>query len=286
MTKKIAWITDSTAYMPDSLKHNEDVFVIPMGIVFGNDVFDDGIDLTTEELYRRIREEKEMPKTSQPPIGRYAALFEQLKAAGYDCAIAIHVSEKISGTLACCHSAADLASFDVEVVDSKAMSYVLTTLLYKGLDLAEQGLSYREIAAQLREEANKAENYIVLGNLDQFYKGGRMTGTQYLVGSLLRIKPVLRIHDGAFELFDKVRSEKKAYARLVELFQQAYERNRIQSIQIMHGNVIDKAESLKQQIQTLFPQLDVIIGEISSAIAVHAGEGTVAVIWHNEPKHS
>ncbi|MCR8844998.1 DegV family protein [Paenibacillus sp. SC116] len=286
MTKKIAWITDSTAYMPDNLKHNEDVFVIPMGIVFGNDVFDDGIDLTTEELYRRIREEKEMPKTSQPPIGRYAALFEQLKTAGYDCAIAIHVSEKISGTLACCHSAADLASFDVEVVDSKAMSYVLTTLLYKGLELAEQGLSYQEIAAQLRQEANKAENYIVLGNLDQFYKGGRMTGTQYLVGSLLRIKPVLRIHEGAFELFDKVRSEKKAYARLVELFQHAYERNHIQSIQIMHGNVIDKAESLKQQIQALFPQLEVVIGEISSAIAVHAGEGTVAVIWHNEPKNS
>ncbi|MCE5168372.1 DegV family protein [Paenibacillus profundus] len=284
MTKKIAWITDSTAYIPDDLKNNPDVYVIPLGIVFGNNVFDDGIDLTTEELYRRIREEKDIPKTSQPPIGKFAELFEKL-SIDYDCAIAIHVSDKLSGTLACCTSASDSVPLRVEVIDSKSMSYAITTLLYKGIELAEQGIDCKDIAVKLRQEADKSENYIVLGSLEQFYKGGRMTGTQYLLGSLLRIKPIIRINSGgAFELFERVRSEKKAYLRMIELFKHAYHQNNIKQLQIMHGNVRNKAEAFKQDLLSQFPGLDIVIGEISSAIAVHAGEGTLAVIWHNEEK--
>ncbi|UHA75958.1 DegV family protein [Paenibacillus sp. 481] len=285
MTMKIAWITDSTAFIPEDLKNNPDVYVMPLGIIFGNsEVIDDnGVDLTTEMLYRRIREEKETPKTSQPPIGKYVELFEQL-SVNYDCAIAIHVSDKLSGTLAGCIAATDLVSFKVEAVDSKSMSYAITTLIYKGIEMAEQGKDYKDIAEFLRQEASKSENYIVLGNLDQFYKGGRMSGTQYLLGSLLGIKPMLRIHStsGEFELFEKVRSEKKAYLRMVDLFKQAYVKNNIQQLQIMHGNVRDKAEALKQEIKKQFPSLQIIVGEISSVIAVHAGEGTMAVIWHNE----
>ncbi|MGZ9585612.1 DegV family protein [Paenibacillus marinisediminis] len=282
MTKKIAWITDSTAYIPADLKDNPDVFVMPLGIIFGNHAYEDGIDLTTEQLYRRIREETVIPKTSQPPIGRFAELFERL-SVDYDCAIAIHVSEKLSGTLACCQSAAEMGSFQVEVVDSKSMSYAITTLLYKGIAMAKEGMDCQEIAGVLRQEANKSENYIVLGSLEQFYKGGRMTGTQYLLGSLLRIKPVIRVNsEGAFELFERVRSEKKAYLRMIELFAEAYQRNTIRQLQIMHGNVKEKAEAFKQEMKSRFPSLDIVIGEISSTIAVHAGEGTLAVIWHNE----
>lgn len=284
MTKKMAWITDSTAYIPADLKNNPDVYVMPLGIMFGNQVFSDGIDLTTEELYRRIQEEKDIPKTSQPPIGQFSALFEQL-ADKYDCAIAIHVSSQLSGTLDSCQSAANETSFPIEVVDSKSMSYAITTLIYKGMELAEQELDHQTIANHLRLETNKSENYIVLGSLEQFYKGGRMSGTQYLLGSLLRIKPVIQITTaGAFELFERVRTEKKAYLRMVELLEQAHQKYSIPQLQIMHGNVLSKAEELKAQIASRFPDLDIVIGEISSTIAVHAGEGTVAVIWHNEFK--
>ncbi|WP_018757423.1 DegV family protein [Paenibacillus terrigena] len=284
MTKKIAWITDSTAYIPEDLKNNPDVYVIPIGIIFGNSVFEDGVELTTEDLYRRIREEKEIPKSSQPPVGRFTELFEKL-SSDYDCAIAIHVSDKISGTFAGCQSASQLVPFEVEVVDSKSMSYAITTLIYKGIALARQGLDSKEIANQLRLETAKSQNYIVLGCLDQFYKGGRMTGTQYLLGSLLRIKPIIRVNsEGVFELFERVRSEKKAFNRMTELLKQAFDKYHIQQLQIMHGNVRDKAEAFKQDIKKHFPSMDIVIGEISSAIAVHAGEGTLAVIWHNEPK--
>ncbi|MBP2242316.1 DegV family protein with EDD domain [Cytobacillus eiseniae] len=280
--KKIAWITDSTAFITEELKNHPDVYVIPLSISFGNETFEDGIDLNTEQLYERINSSKEVPKTSQPSAGRFAELFERLKEK-YDTAICVHISSKLSGTINSCLSGAELAGFPVEAVDSKSMSYAITTLLYKGMELVNKGMSSKEIAAFLQRDAEKSENYILLGNLDQFYKGGRMSGTSYLIGSLLKIKPIIRINsNGEFELFDKVRSEKKAVKRMLDLLGESYKKHSISQVQILHGNVSEKAKELSAEIKALFPKLDIFIGEISSTIAAHSGEGTLATIWHNE----
>lgn len=280
--KKIAWITDSTAYITKDLREHPDVYVIPLSINFGDDTFKDGVNLSTEELYKRIREEKDIPKTSQPPAGEFAQLYEKL-SEDYESAFAIHVSSELSGTTASSQAGADLANFPVEVIDSKSMSYAITTLIYQGMDRIKSGLSVREVAEQLREMAKKSENFILLGSLEQFYKGGRMSGTQYLLGNILKIKPIIRInHEGKFELFEKVRSEKRAIKRLIELLRDSYKTYQIKQAQIMHGNVMEKAESLKDELLENFPSLKIVIGEISSTIAVHAGEGTLAVIWNKE----
>ncbi|WP_053366680.1 DegV family protein [Bacillus sp. FJAT-27245] len=282
--KKLAWITDSTAYMTEGLKQNPDVHVVPLDIIFGDEAFEDGIGLDTEQLYKRINNEKAVPKTSQPSPGKFARLFEKLKEE-YDGAIAIHISSKLSGTLSSCLAGAKLAKFPVEAVDSKSMSYAITALIEKGIELRETGLGARDIAAILREEAENSQNYILLGSLDQFFKGGRMSGTQYLLGSILKIKPIIRINsNGEFELFEKVRSEKKATCRLVELFGEAFTENRIGEVWIMHGNVPNKAKEMETMLRTAYPGLKTSIGEISSTIAAHAGEGTVAIIWQNEQK--
>lgn len=279
---KIAWITDSTAYMTEELKNNPDVHVIPLSINFENAAFRDGVDLSTEELYRRINEEKDIPKTSQPAIGEYLELFDQLKET-YDAAIAIHVSSHISGTYASCLAATDLSDFPVEVVDSKSMSYAVTTLLYNGIKAVAAGEDIKDVAEKLRKDTVKSENFVLLGSLEQFYKGGRMSGTQYLLGNLLRIKPIIRVNpEGKFELFEKVRSEKRATRRLVSLLKESYDKYNIKQVQIMHGNVLDKALAFKEELLEAFPSLDIIVGEISATIAVHAGEGTVSILWHQE----
>lgn len=282
--RKIAWITDSTAYLTDELKQNRDVHVVPLDIIFGDQAFEDGIGLDTEQLYKRINNAKTVPKTSQPSPGKFARLFEKLKEE-YDEAIAIHVSSKLSGTLSSCIAGAQLAKFPVETVDSKSMSYAITALIEKGIDLSGTGLGAADIAAILREEADNSQNYILLGSLDQFFKGGRMSGTQYLLGSILKIKPIIRINQkGEFELFEKVRSERKASSRLVDLFGEAFRENRVEEVWIMHGNVPEKAREMEAMLHAAYPGLKTFIGEISSTIAVHAGEGTVAIIWQNEQK--
>jgi DegV family protein with EDD domain len=284
MKKKIAWVTDSTAFITDEFKNHPDVYVVPLGIMFGDEAFEDGLDLNTDELYHRIRTNKEVPKTSQPSSGRFAELFEKLKQE-YEAAIAVTISSKLSGTLASCQSGAEMADFKVEAVDSKSMSYAITYLVQLGMKLNEEGMEFEEIAETLRAEADLSDNYILLGSLDQFYKGGRMSGTSYLLGSILKIKPIIRINrKGEFELFEKVRSEKKATARMLELLNESGEKFTITQIQIMHGNVRSKAEELALEVKAAFPNIQIVIGEISSTIAAHAGEGTLAIMWNNNTK--
>lgn len=282
--KRVAWVTDSTAFLTEDLKNHPDVFTLPIGIIFEDGAYDDGIDLTTDQLYEHIRSNKEVPKTSQPSAGRFAQLYETLKE-DYDQAIAIHISSKLSGTLDSSTSGAKMAEFDVKVVDSLSMSYAITTLLEKGMEKEKEGNSAEEIAKYLSSEAEKSENFILLGSLEQFYKGGRMTGAQYLLGNLLQIKPVIRINKtGEFELFQKIRSEKKAVNRLIELLKESYDTYVIKQVNIMHGNVMEEAQELKTRLNEQMPDLKVFIGDISSSIAVHAGEGTLALVWHNEYK--
>lgn len=280
--KKIAWITDSTAFITDELKNNPDVYVLPLQINFGEESFEDGIDLNTEQLYERINNDKEVPTTSQPSVGKFVELFEELKQK-YEKAIAVHISSEISGTISSCHTAAKIANFEVGIVDSKSMSYAITTLINKGIEMAKEKIGFESIRAKLQEETQNSENYILLGSLEQFYKGGRMSGTQYLLGTVLKIKPIIQINsEGKFLVFEKVRSEARAIRRMVELFQNSYENNKINQLQIMHGNIYDKAIEFKEEILKKIPNINIFIGEISSTIAAHAGEGTLSLIWHKE----
>ncbi|TMW72973.1 DegV family protein [Alteribacter natronophilus] len=278
--KKTAFVTDSTAYITDELRNHPDVYVLPLNIMFKDGEYEDGVDLSTDELYTRIRAEKEVPKTSQPSVGKFAALFEKLKEE-YDGAVAIHISSELSGTYSSAVQGSEITEgFPVEVVDSKCMSYAITHLLHRGLKLAGEKNDVREIGNELRAYAGMTENYILLGSLEQFYKGGRMSGAQYMLGSVLKIKPMLRITpEGTFELFERIRSEKKAVNRLVELLHTSYEKRKVEEVQILHGNVAEKARQLEEKIKEKMPSIRVVTGEISSTIAVHAGEGTLALMW-------
>lgn len=281
MTKKpIAWVVDSTAYVSPVLANHPDVFVVPLNIHFGQEQYADGIDLTTTELYDRIRNAEEFPKTSQPAAGEFATLYEKISEA-YEAIIAVHVSEKLSGTLGSSKSGAEIAEVQMEVVDSFALSSGITKLVERGLLLQENGMELHEIAAQLRNEVQNLRNYILIGNLNQLYKGGRMSGVQFFLGSLLQVKPIIHLNEqGELKALDKVRSQKKAMNYIVDKAVESYEKDGTRSIDLMHGNVPEQAEEIKNLIQAKTPDLEVRIGEISSVLAVHAGEGTIAALWH------
>lgn len=280
MTKKpLAWITDSTAFIPEELKQHPDFYVIPLNIHFGEKQFIDGVDLTSAELYEQIKNATEFPKTSQPSAGEFAEKFKEI-AENYEQAIAVHLSSELSGTLASSIAGAGIADFPITFVDSLSLSYGITGLLEKGMELYEDGASVEDIKAQLDKMAGTLNNYILMGQLEQLYKGGRMNGVQFFLGSLLKVKPVIQItSEGKLEATDKVRSEKKALQYLVDKVIEAHPSGQ-GKIYLMQGNVLEQANQLKQMIQEKAPQLEVVIGDISSTLAVHAGEGTLAVLWY------
>lgn len=281
MTKKpIAWVVDSTAYISDTLAAHPDVHVVPLTIHFGQEQYADGIELTSDQLYDRISNTQEFPKTSQPAAGEFAKLYEKISEE-YEAILAVHVSAKLSGTLSSSKSGAEIAEIQMECVDSLSLSTGITKLVERGLELQESGKNIQEIAAELRSQVKNFRNYILIGNLNQLYKGGRMSSVQFYLGSLLQVKPIIQITaEGELKALDKVRSQKKAVNYLVDKAVDAFNNDGVRSIDIMQGNVPEQAEELKNLIQAKVPDLDVRIGEISSVLAVHAGEGTIAVLWY------
>jgi DegV family protein with EDD domain len=284
MKKPIAWILDSTAYVTEEFKAHPDVYVVPLNIHFGSEEFVDGVDLTDEQLYKRIKSAPEFPKTSQPSAGKFAELYEKLREE-YECGIAIHASAKLSGTIASSVSGAEMSNFKLYAIDSMALSYGLSGLLERGLALAAEGLGAEQIALQLKDETNDFRNYILIGNLTQLYKGGRMSGAQYYIGSLLQVKPIVQLtQDGELAPIDKVRSHKKAVQYLLTHAKKDHEEYGVDTFQVIHANIPGEAEALKQEVLKLAPQAKVLIGPISSSLAVHAGEGTLALMWRKPPR--
>lgn len=279
MTKKpIAWITDSTAYITDELKNHPDFYSIPLNIHFGEKQFIDGVDLTPTQLYENIKSATEFPKTSQPSAGEFAEKFKKI-AVDYEQAIAIHISGELSGTLASSIAGADIAGFPITFIDSKSLSYGITGLIDKGMELQKEGASVPEIKMELEKMAGTLKSFIYIGQLEQLYKGGRMNGVQFFLGSLLKVKPIIQITtDGKLEAIEKVRSEKKALQYLVDKVAEAHPKGK-GKIYLMEGNVPEPAAELKEMILNQIPGLTVEIGDISSTLAVHAGEGTIAVLW-------
>ncbi|KXH83895.1 DegV family protein [Sporosarcina sp. HYO08] len=279
MTKKpLAWVLDSTAYIPESLKQHPDVYVVPLNIHFGEKQYVDSIDLSTAELYEKIKASKESPKTSQPAVGEFAELYKKL-AENYEQAIAIHISSELSGTLSSSRAGADIANFPVTCIDSKALSYGMTKLVTDGIKMLETGSTITEIKEHLEKLAGTLHNYILIGSLDQLYKGGRMSSIQFYLGSLLKVKPIVQImSDGRLQAIDKVRSEKRALQYLVDRVVESHHAGR-KKIYLMHGNIFDKATHLKNLISEQIPDLEVEIGEIGSILAVHGGEGTLGILW-------
>lgn len=277
--KKIAFVTDSTAYLTDYLKAHPDVYVAPIVIISEGKEYEDTIDLTSDELYEMIRTKKEVPKTSQPNVGRFVEIYENLKE-DYEQVIAIHVSSKLSGTISSSKATVEQVDIDVEIIDSHSLSFAITSLLEKGLELAEDGLDSHEIAKILREKVTGQKNLILLDTLEQLFKGGRMSGASFVIGNLLQIKPILSIgNNGELGLVERIRSEKKSTRRIVELIKTSCKEHSVKKIAIANANAPEKANALKDLIQSEVPDLEIVIGEISSSLAVHAGEGAIAVFW-------
>ncbi|MEI5908483.1 DegV family protein [Bacillus spongiae] len=279
--KKIAWITDSSAYVPDKVRKHNDLFIIPMNISFDDHVYKDGVDLSAEQLYKKMDDMDGIPKTSQPALSDFIELYTKLKQE-YDEAIAVHLSSDLSGTYNASNLAAKLTGFPVEVIDSRILSYPLTMMIEKGMKLHSNGLGAKEIGDILRKEHTNYQNFILVGKIEQLYKGGRINAIQKMIGSIFNIHPILQIKDGTVQLYGKARTKKKAINTILNQFDLQKQKNIIKQVQVLHADVIDEAKSLKERLLTQYKDIDVLIGPISQTIGVHGGKGSITLVWKIE----
>ncbi|MBE4910157.1 DegV family protein [Bacillus luteolus] len=276
--ERVAWVTDSSVWLDEDIQNRPDVFVEPITIFFEEEEYLDGITITPEQFYTKLRTSQSVPKTSQPPVGKFAQLYNRLHK-DFDHIFSIHLSGKLSGTLSSAQQAANLVDIPVTVIDSKILTYPMGVLIREGIRLRDDGKDIKEINSYLTAMANKNETYVLIGSLEQLHRSGRMNSAQFFLGSMLSIKPIISITDGALSVVEKVRSEKKATARIIQLLKDAINNKDIEEIYILFGLNDDKAKGLKEEIKQISSRLKISIFPLGTAIGVHAGEDTLGISW-------
>ncbi|MCC3358421.1 DegV family protein [Bacillus sp. REN16] len=279
---KIAWVTDSTGFLDEELSHHEDIYVIPMTIFFDEEEYLDGVTITPAQFFERLKTAKTTPKTSQPSIGSFVELYNSLEDQ-YDEIISVHISEKLSGTVSSARQAAELVNIPVTVIDSKILTYPMTKLLKEGMKLIRDGGTSKEVENHIGVLAGNLETYVIIGSLEQLHRSGRMNTAQYFLGSMLQIKPVIQILDGALSVKEKVRSENKATSKILGYLKEAIAKNQIEEVHILYGLDDSKTKDWEQQIREFAPDtIQIKVCPLGVAIGVHAGENTIGISWMNK----
>lgn len=278
---KIAWITDTTASLSKEFIEKHHIHVIPLHVVINDKFYKETIDITEEDFYTRMKNEEGKFQSSQPNIGDIVELYERLKEE-YDFGVAIHASSTLTGTYQTSLMAAEMAGFKLFAIDSRTGSFPLSFLVKRGIDLVEQGLEIGEVVDQLNNLREHTRLFLVPSNLDQLHKSGRVSGSQKILASLFNIKPILSIEDGAAMIKDKVRTEKKALAWLVNHLKEDLETKTVQKVAIVHANDQEKANGLEKIINETFPTIETEKLMLITVAGVHTGVGTLGLSWVKE----
>ncbi|MFJ7950167.1 DegV family protein [Lysinibacillus sp. NPDC096418] len=279
MVEKIAWVTDTSAYLSDSFIEKLNIHVFSISVIFEEGAFREKIELTQAEFYEKMRNTKALPTTSQPLFGDMVDLYTQLKMKGYTCAIAVHPTSLLSGTYESSLAAAKQANFPIYAIDSKIISYPMQKILETGHALEAQGVKADDIARILEDMTNRVELSGIPANLTQLYKGGRVPGIFALLGNLLKLKVIVSFQNGRVVLKDKVRTYKRAKQYVNDLLRKELKQSTVTEVAIVHSNNDQDAEHWKAELQAEFPSIQFIIYPLSASISVHTGEGTTGLSW-------
>ncbi|OLO38083.1 fatty acid-binding protein DegV [Alkalihalophilus pseudofirmus] len=277
---KIAIVTDSTAYLPEEVREQNNIKMVPLNVVFGEESIQEEVEITASQFYERMKTTEKLPTTSQPAIGLFVELFEQLKQDGYEAAICITLSSDISGTYQSAMSAVDMVDdFTVKGFDSKISCSPQGYFVLEAAELAKAGKNIEEIIATLEIMRDQVNAYFMVDDLNHLHRGGRLNTAQLFVGSLLKIKPVLHFVDGKIQPFEKVRTEKKALQRIYNLLDEGVADQHSAKITVIHSNRLNDAETIADELKSKYPQAEVTISYFGPVIGTHLGEGSLGVSW-------
>ena len=275
---KLAVITDSSAFLQAETLRKEDLFVLDIPVNIDGQEYVEGVNLTAQEFYEKMASANELPKTSQPSIAKLDEILSSLKAKGYTHALGLFLSSGISGFYQNIQYMKDeYEGLTIAFPDTRITSAPLGYMVESVLKWAEQGDSFESILDKVTEQIENTSAFIMVDDLDHLVKGGRLSNGAAILGNLLSIKPILYFNDqGVIEVYEKVRTEKKATKRLVEIVKEATANGNYQ-ITVIHGNAPQKAADLRQLLIDGGVATDVSIATFGSVIGTHLGEGSIAL---------
>ena len=275
---KLAVITDSSAFLQAETLRKEDLFVLDIPVNIDGQEYVEGVNLTAQEFYEKMASASELPKTSQPSIAKLDEILSSLKDRGYTHALGLFLSSGISGFYQNIQYMKDeYEGLTIAFPDTRITSAPLGYMVESVFKWTEQGDSFESILDKVTEQIENTSAFIMVDDLDHLVKGGRLSNGAAILGNLLSIKPILYFNDqGVIEVYEKVRTEKKATKRLVEIVKEATANGNYQ-ITVIHGNAPQKAADLRQLLIDGGVATDVSIATFGSVIGTHLGEGSIAL---------
>ncbi|WP_160722705.1 DegV family protein [Bacillus sp. USDA818B3_A] len=275
---KTAIVTDSTAYIPKELREKWNIHMISLNVIFGTEVYQEEEDLSANAFYDEIKT-KDLPTTSQPPIGKFVELFEEL-SSGYDAVICVHLSSGISGTYQGAVTAGTMVEgIKVYPFDSEISCMVQGFYALEAAEMAGRGEPAEVIMSRLSDLQKSARAYFMVDDLSNLQRGGRLSSAQAFIGSLLQVKPLLHFENKVIVPFEKIRTRKKALKRIVDLLGEDVSGGGDYRAVIIHANREEEAEEWRQELSALYPNVDFVIGYFGAVIGTHLGEGAMGMGW-------
>jgi DegV family protein with EDD domain len=277
--KKVAVITDSTAYLPPEIVKELGVTVVPLTVHWDGESYRDGVDIQAEEFYERLAHSDSIPTTSQTTVGEYLKTFQSLLDQDY-AVLALPISSGISGSVESAFQAQqELEGQPVAVVDTKLVSMALGFMVMAVARAAQEGASLEECVALAHEVYPKIGVYFTVDTLKYLNKGGRINTAKRLVGSMLNIKPLMEIRDGKIELVESVISRKKAINRMLDLIEADIDGREPVRIGAFHAAAEKDVKLLLDMAIERFHPIETVVTFVSPVVGSHTGPGTVSLAY-------
>ena len=266
-------VTDSTSDIPKSVIEELGITVVPLTIAFGAQSYRDGMDLSADDFYARLQQEKALPTTSQPPPALFQHAYEHLITQGD--VVSVHLSHKFSGTVESARRvAAEMAPDKITVVDSGSASMGLGLCAIAAARAAQSGADRAACAAAAEEVAGRLHIAVAFETLEYLRRGGRIGRAAAFVGGLLKLKPILTVKDGEAFPVTRVRSRAKA---IEELFALITKHQPVSDIVVLHTTTPDDAAALAARAREAAPQATVYEGRFGPVVGEHGGPGMLGV---------
>ncbi len=268
-------VTDSSCDLPTDLVQQYGITVLPCYVVVDDQTFKDGLEIQADEFYRRLQADGRTPTTAQPTPSDFHEVYSDLIDQG-DQIISIHVSSKLSGTLNSAEQAK--ASLDdssaVEIIDSHLASIPLGLVVLDAAVLASEEQDLHEVAAKIRQTLGLHHGLFALDTLEYLHKGGRIGKARAFMGSVLHVKPILRLQNGEAYPVERPRTRERAMRRLVQLTQELAP---VKRLAVIHSTDANRMAELKQSLTGILPVDQIIESRFGSTLGTYIGPDALGV---------
>ncbi|MGW7044264.1 DegV family protein [Streptomyces avermitilis] len=277
MSRHVAIVTDSTAYLLPRTMERHGITAVPLTVVLGDQALEEGTEISARSLAQALQKRRPVT-TSRPSPQLFAETYRKIAEAGATEIVSLHLSSEFSGTYDAAVQAAREAPVPVRVVDTGMVAMALGFCALAAAEAAEGGGTVDEAVTAAEKRAAGTSTYFYVDTLDYLRRGGRIGAAQALLGSALAVKPLLQLNDGRIELLEKVRTASKAIARLEEIVAERAGSAHV-DIAVHHLAAPERASALADRLRARVPGVaDLHVSEVGAVIGAHTGPGLLGAV--------